>query len=187
MNIVTNTGSVACIVVGSKNLHLVLHATGNFHYTRKKICRVLFKPTDFSFGIITGSIKISKGSKTHSFKLVVPGHKALYFQLGKTVIIFRIFWMVFVYRQIFWSTKNCRRRRKNHFFAAIFYGRIHNVKCSGNIINTVFFRINHTFACSLKCRKMNKGIKALGKSSIKIIWQKNVSINKTVLRKKVAS
>ena len=187
MNIIADTSSVACIIIISKNLHSLFHAGCNFHYTWQKVLRVLLKAADFSIRIITGSIEISQSRKAHSLKLVIPGHKAFNFKLSKSVVIFRILWMIFIHRKIFRSTKNCSRRRENHFFAAIFYSGIHNINCSGNIVYAVFFRFFHRLTGSLKSSKVNKCIKALGKSSFNICLNQNVSINKAVLWKKIAA
>ena len=186
MNIVADTSTITGIVIVSKYLQFAL-TKGSFHYAWQKIFRLLFKTTNFSIRIITGSIKVTQSSKLKTFKLVVPVHKLFNFELCKAIIINWLLRMIFIHWKVLRFTKSCCRRRENHNLAVVLYSRIHNVQSSSDIIDRILFRGYHRFSGSLKCSKMNKSVKTTCKSLIQITLNQNVSINKFVFRKKIAA
>ena len=78
-----------------------------FHNTGQKVFWFLFKTVDFTFRVITSSIKITKCCKFQTFEIIIPCHKTFNFKLCKTVIIDWILRMIFINRKILWFAKSC--------------------------------------------------------------------------------
>ena len=186
VNIVTDTGSVACIIIISEYLKLTL-TKSSFHYTWKKIFRFLFESANFSFRIVTCSVEVTEGCKLESLKLVIPVHKLFNLKLSKAIVVDWFLRMIFIHWKVLWFTKSCSRRRENHDFAVVLYSCIHDVQSTCNVVDGILFRCNHRFTGSLECSKVNKSIKTTLKSLVQVALNQNISIDKIIFWKKVAA
>ena len=185
MNVVADAGSVAGRIVVSKNAYLFPLSACNLHHNRQKVCRILFKAVKLTGRIVACRIKIAQSRKVQAPKLFVPAHEFLYLKLCKTVVVFRILWMLLVNRKILWLAKNRRAGRKDHVKAFVLYRAVQNIHRTGNIVNRIFFRLNHALARRLKSRKVNKSVKALCKSRVQFFLVKDRARKKFVPRVKI--
>ena len=99
--IVADTGTVAREVIITENLKFFPHTGRNFHNDGQKVLRIPLKPLNGAGRIIARRIKVSQRCKLESFKPVIPLQKFFGLKLGKTVITFGFFRVLFVDRKIF--------------------------------------------------------------------------------------